>query len=158
AFNECKCYSNYAGKLCSRCVDGYFDYPNCRLCSQYCLNNGSCVNQTCQCSDSDRFTDYNCGTCKSHYYGTSCLQYPVALSIEPSRWIDINNINFTIIGDHFNISGLLVNPPIDDQVLCRFHSSQYPDHIFTAVSVNNTHTVCPVKDLHSSYYSFSFSV
>ncbi|CAF3780796.1 unnamed protein product [Rotaria sp. Silwood1] len=158
AFNECKCYSNYAGKLCSRCVDGYFDYPNCRLCSQYCLNNGSCVNQTCQCSDSDRFTDYNCGTCKSHYYGTSCLQYPVALSIEPSRWIDINNINFTIIGDHFNISGLLVNPPIDDQVLCRFHSSQYPDHIFTAVSVNNTHIVCPVKDLNSSYYSFSFSV
>ncbi|UJR06540.1 hypothetical protein I4U23_010823 [Adineta vaga] len=154
----CKCQQNFAGKICNRCADGYFGYPHCLSCNPYCLNKGVCINHTCICNESDRFTGFNCDTCQLHYYGPSCLQYPIALSIEPPQWRDIENINVTIVGDHFNISGLLTNSPTDRTVQCKFYYFGDNDYIVSAIAYNNTHIVCPVKNMLYDAYAVYFSL
>jgi laminin, alpha 3/5 len=86
ATNQCICDRGYAGSDCSTCAVGYFNFPDCVSCSQYCEpNNGTCVKNenTCSCGDPTRFRGVYCTKCQPHHYGINCVANLKLFYIDP---------------------------------------------------------------------------
>lgn len=66
---KCPCLSNFAGKQCTSCSAGYYQYPECLACN--CDSHGSrglsCNNEgQCQCEYN--FDGKTCNQCKESFY------------------------------------------------------------------------------------------
>lgn len=67
---QCPCKTNFAGKNCDKCADGYYNFPDCLSCS--CDEPGS-VHLICdanggQCECDNKFGGRRCDQCENGYY------------------------------------------------------------------------------------------
>lgn len=79
---QCKCKANTFGRRCDQCQDGYWSYPECKLCT--CNGHASsCDQSTGECRDCGNYTTGPyCDECLPGYYGQPIM--PLQMSAQSS--------------------------------------------------------------------------